>query len=307
MAGWIEDTLRAGDLEPSGPIEHLRTRPWSALARVPTTQGDLFFKAVPPGLAFEPTLTLALARKQLDHVPEVVAIDCDRRWVLMRDAGPQLRETLAGSDDPRIWDELLPLYARLQLELGESVKELLALGTPDDRPQALRAAFEDLLPRWRLESRFAALAPVIEDYAGRLSDTVPASVIHEEFNDNNIHLGAEGPVVLDWGEAAVGHPFAGLVVTMRGLVDRWGFEPGGPELRRLRDVYLEPWAVLAPLPELIELFALAYPLGMVSRALAWDRILATLGEADAAEFSHTVPAWLDVLHATMAGTATLGT
>ena len=298
--------MRANDFEPSGPIEYLRTRPWSALARVPTTDGDLYFKADPPALAFEPTLTIALARRRPDCVPEVVASDLDRSWLLMRDAGPQLREVLAGSDDPGIWDELLPLYARLQLDLGESVEELIALGTPDDRPGNLRAAFEELLRRWALESHLP-LAPVIEDYAGRLGDTIPISVVHEEFNDNNIHLGAEGPVVIDWGEAVVGHPFSGLVVTMRGQVDRWAYAPGGPELRRLRDLYLEPWTAFAPLSELVGLFDLAYALGMVSRALSWDRILAALGEEDRAEYAHIVPAWLGVFAETIEGTATLGT
>jgi phosphotransferase family enzyme len=299
--------LRAVDLEPTEPMDHLRTRPWSALARVPTTGGDLFFKADPPALAFEPALTVAIARRRADCVPEVVASDSDRGWLLMRDAGPQLREVLADSDDPGIWDELLALYAHLQLDLGESVDELIALGTPDDRPGNLRAAFEELLPRWELESPLLPLAPVIEDYAGRLGDTIPISVLHEEFNDNNIHLGADGPIVLDWGEAAIGHPFAGLVVAMRGLVDRWGYEPGGSELCRLRDLYLEPWTAFAPLPELVGLFDLAYALGMISRALAWDRILAPLGEEDRAEYAHTVPAWLGVFAETIQGTATLGT
>jgi hypothetical protein len=298
--------LHARELEPSGPIEYLRTRPWSALARVPTTHGDLFFKADPPALAFEPALTVAIALRRADCVPEVVASDSDRGWLLMRDAGPQLREVLGDSDDPGIWDELLALYARLQLDLSESVDELIALGTPDDRPGNLRAAFEELLPRWELES-LLPLAPVIEDYAGRLADTIPISVLHEEFNDNNIHLGAEGPVIIDWAEAAVGHPFAGLVVTMRGLVDRWGYEPGGPELCRLRDLYLEPWTAFAPLPELVELFGLAYALGMISRALAWDRILTPLEEEGRAEYAHTVPAWLGVFAETIQGTATLGT
>jgi aminoglycoside phosphotransferase (APT) family kinase protein len=227
--------------------------------------------------------------------------------MLTRDAGPQLRELLAGSDDPGIWHELLPLYAGIQIELSESVEELLALGTPDDRLANLHAAFEDLVQRWESAPRIAALAPVIDDHAERLGDSVPSSLIHEEFNDNNIHIGDKGPVIIDWAESAVGHPFAGLVVTMRGLADRWGFEPGGPELRRLRDVYLEPWTRFAPMPELVETFALAFPLGMVSRALAWDRILAPLEQADRAEFDHTVPAWLDVFAATIEGTATLGT
>jgi hypothetical protein len=274
---------------------------------VPAADGDVYFKAAAPASRFEPTLTLELAERRPDCLPEVIAIDSGRGWLLTRDAGPQLREVLVGSDDPGIWAELLPLYARLQLEVGGSVDVLIAVGTPDERPANLRAAFEELLPRWKLESQFLQLAPVIEDYAGRLGDTIPISVIHEEFNDNNIHLGPEGPVIIDWAEAAVGHPFAGLVVTMRGLADRWGYKPGGPELCRLRDLYLESWASLAPLPVLIDLFALAYPLGMVSRALSWDRILAPLDEADRADFDHTVPAWLDVLHATIEGTATLGT
>jgi hypothetical protein len=274
---------------------------------VPISQGDLFFKAEPPGLAFEPPLMLELARRRPDCLPELVAIEPDRRWLLTRDAGPQLRALLADSDDPGIWDELLRLYAHLQIELSGSVEELLAFGTPDDRPSNLRAAFAELVPRWNVGPEIAALAPVIEDYAKRLDNTIPVSLIHEEFSDNNIHLRAGRPVIIDWAEAAVGHPFAGLVVTMRGVADRWGYEPGGPELCRLRDLYLESWTSLAPLPELIDLFALAYPLGMVSRALAWDHILAPLDEADRADFNHTVPAWLDVLHATVEGTATLGT
>jgi hypothetical protein len=273
---------------------------------VPTTDGDLFFKADPPALAFEPALTIAVARRRPDCVPEVVASDFDRSWLLMRDAGPQLREALADSDDASIWDELLPLYASLQIDLAGSAEELIALGTPDDPPANLRAAFEELVPRWELES-LLRLAPVIADYADRLGDTIPISVVHEEFNDNNIHLGAEGPVVLDWGEAVVGHPFSGLVVTMRGQVDRWGYDPGGRELCRLRDLYLEPWTAFAPLPELVELFELAYALGILSRALSWDRILAPLGEEDRAEYAHIVPAWLGVFAETIQGTATLGT
>jgi Phosphotransferase enzyme family len=306
VAAWVDQTLRDCDLEASGPIEHLRTRPWSALARVPTSDGDVFFKADPPALAFEPALTLALARRRPDCIPDVVASNLDRSWFLMRDAGPQLREVLALSGDPAIWDELLPLYAGLQRDLGESVDELIALGTPDDRPENLRLAFEELLPRWDLEPHLP-LAQVIEDYADLLGDAIPISVVHEEFSDNNIHLSAEGPVVIDWGEAVIGHPFSGLVVTMRGQVDRWGYAPGGPELRRLRDLYLEPWTEFAPLAELVELFELAYALGMISRALAWDRILAPLGEEDRADYAHIVPAWLGVFAETVQGTATLGT
>ena len=66
-------------------------------------------------------------------------------------------------------------------------------------------------------------------------------------------------------------------------------------------------STFASLPELVDLFALAYPLGMISRALAWDRILAPLDDSDRADFNHTVPGWLEVFLETIEGTATLGT
>jgi hypothetical protein len=299
--------VRASGLEPAGSVEHLRTRPWSALARVPTATANLYFKAAAPTSSFEPALTFELAEMRPDCVPEVVAIDADRGWLLTRDSGSQLRELLTDSEDPQIWDELMPLYAGLQIDIAPSLDRLLAPGTPDDRPTSLRAAFEELLTRWELDPRLPALAPEIEAFAERLGDTIPLSLVHQEFNDNNICIGPDGPVLIDWAEASFGHPFAGLVVTMRGQVDRWRYEPGGSELCRLRDLYLEPWTIFAPLSQLIELFALAYPLGMISRALAWDRILAPLEESERTDFDHTVPAWLDVFQATMEGTATLGT
>jgi len=112
--------------------------------------------------------------------------------------------------------------------------------------------------------------------------------------------------VIDWAEAAIEHPFCGLVNTFRGLVDRWGFEAGAPELIALRDAYLEPWTIFAPRTHLIELFELAYPLGMLCRALSWDRLLAEVPVQDRGEFDHFVPAWLEMASETLEGKARLG-
>jgi hypothetical protein len=114
------------------------------------------------------------------------------------------------------------------------------------------------------------------------------------------------PLVIDWAEAAIEHPFCGLVNTFRGLVDRWGFEAGAPDLLELRDGYLEPWTIFAPFSRLTDLFELAYPLGMLSRALSWDRLLAEVPVHERREFDHFVPAWLEMASETLEGKARLG-
>ena len=70
-----------------------------------------------------------------------------------------------------------------------------------------------------------------------------------------------------------------MVVTLRALAWHQGFPPGGPELRRLRDAYLEPFDGLASPTELRAAFDLAHRTGTVARALAWHRYFT--GDPDA--------------------------
>ena len=303
---WIDATLADIGLETIGPIDHFRQRPWAALARVTTAAGDVYFKADAPSEAYEPALTQWLARARPGVVPEVLRIDADRGWLLTRDAGVSLFEQIADPPDPTIWCEVLPLCAQLQLELLDSVDEFLALGVPDSRPAPLGEAYEDLLARWPTATSAPALSAITGLVEG-LGDTIPASLAHEEFQDHNILLLDGSPVVIDWAEAVVEHPFCGLVNTFRGLVDRWGFEAGDQRLLRLRDAYLEPWTVFAPTPDLVELFELAYPLGMLCRAFSWDRLLESTPASSGGEFESFVPVWLELLSDMLEGRAQVGT
>src|SRR5215216_4262013 len=76
-------------------------RPWSAIVRVPTPEGDAWFKENAPASAYEPALTTLLADIRPEALPETIA------W-----------------EGPRI-------------EFMQVVDEALALGTPDDRPELL--------------------------------------------------------------------------------------------------------------------------------------------------------------------------
>ena len=301
---WIDSTLTELAIERVAAVDHFRRRPWAALAHVSTARGDLYFKADAPSEAYEPALTEWLARRRPDLVPDVLRVDADRGWLLSRGAGTSLRDHIADPPDAAIWSDLLPLYAELQIELAASVEDLLALGVPDNRPESLVGAYEDLVSRWPAATN-APPVEVARSVEG-LGDTIPASLSHEELTDHNILLRDGAPVVIDWAEAVIEHPFCGLVNTFRGLVDRWGFEAGAPELVALRDAYLEPWTTFAPLSRLPELFELAYPLGMLCRALSWDRLLAGLPARDRSQLQDFVPAWLEMAAEALAGKARLG-
>ena len=305
MSAWIGESLAELGIEPTGPIEHVRQRPWAAIALVPTAEGPLHFKADAPSESYEPALTQWLSQRRPDVIAGVARIDVEQGWLLTRDAGTQLRERLSDPPEPAIWEAILPLYAELQIELSHSVEDLLALGVPDKRADRIVTEYDELVARVpdaaRVPSREQIKALV--DAAG---DTIPASLAHEEVQDHNILFQEDDPVFIDWAEAAIGHPFCGSVNTFRGLVDRWGFEPGSEGLFRLRDTYLEPWATFAPLPRLIDVFEAAYPLGMVCRALSWDRLVTTNAASDLTEYERFVPVWLEMAAETIGGKARLG-
>jgi hypothetical protein len=58
-SGWIRERV-----DVTGEIEQAHVRWWSTVLRVPTTDGDLFFKAVAPVHRFEAGLTARLADLQ---------------------------------------------------------------------------------------------------------------------------------------------------------------------------------------------------------------------------------------------------
>lgn len=259
-AAWIDARVRR-----TGELELLRTRPWSALIRVPTAEGDVWFKESAPADAYEAALTELLAARRPECVPEVLAAEGAR--LLTRDAGPSVRELLERDRPAPAWREIVSLYAELQIDLVDDADRLLALGVPDSRP---------------------------ETFGHPVSGDLPATLIHEEVHDGNVHVRDGRPVFIDWAEASVSHPFAGMTNTLRMVGWRSGWEPGGPEVRALRDAYLEPWTRYAPLSELRPQFGEGYALGALARAATWARILAPLSPAAREDYPHNVEAWREI-------------
>lgn len=84
-----------------------------------------------------------------------------------------------------------------------------------------------------------------------------------------------GSRAFDWGDATVGNPFGSVLVLLRALPDFAPVDRADPEVRRLREVYLEPWLDEGRLTsaELDRAVTLALRLTMVMRAHTWTRVL----------------------------------
>jgi Phosphotransferase enzyme family len=307
-SAWIHDQLARQGLSASGPIEQPHVRPWSTVLRVPTSADVLYFKASAPMLAHEPALTQALSRWRPDCMPELLAIDLERSWMLLRDSGVSLRSLIQAEQDIRLWHTVLPLYADVQIELASRLPDLLVLGALDRRLATLAGQYQELLddtdamlidqPEGLTSEEYRqlrALAPRFAELCERLAGyRVPETLHHDDFHDGNIFVRDGRYVFADWGESCVAHPFCTLVVTLRGIAYRQGWGEDAPELAQLRDAYLAPWTRFESWENLREAFALAQRVGKVCRALTWHRVVSQLEEPFKSADADAVPGWLQL-------------
>ena len=309
--GWVSDRLADAGRRPTGPADSERLVPWSAVWRVATDGGPVWFKACTVGVRHEPALYEVLARRSPGQVLTPVAVDPERHFLLLPDGGPTLRQTEGARTDVAAWERMFQEYAAMQRGLEPFVDELVATGLtvagPAELPE-MRAALladdgllllgdqegmseaqrDELLAE---QQRYAALCADLAAYG------VPLSLQHDDLHDNNVFGPAEpgGPLrVFDWGDAVVGHPFGVLLISLRVVSDLLGVPETGPEVRRLRDAYLEPWTGDWSLADLRDAARLAVRVGGVSRADCYRR--ATLAwPADApmrAPYLEGVAGWL---------------
>ena len=241
VRAWIAARLDEHGLAIVGDIEQPHLQWWSTALRVPTSDGDVFFKASRPSSAFEGPLTELLGREQPRRTAELLAVEPERAWMLTRDAGTRLREAAPGPEQLTHWERLLPPYAELQLALAPRADELLALGVTDLRlpvlpPLLERACAErELLVRddedGMTPEELSALddaLPRFRELCGRLDESgIRPSLQHDDLHDGNVFVRDGDHVVFDWGDACISHPFHTLVVTLRVLGYRLASRPAG--------------------------------------------------------------------------------
>lgn len=282
---WMEAELAAAGIEPTGPLEITRARPWASVGRVPTSRGLLWLKVAAPATAFEAAIYVQLAEVAPEHVLAPVALAPAHGWLLLPDGGPPLGQELEGDALVAALARALAAYGELQRAVAPRVDALLAAGVHDMRPHVLPARFDAALAAIadapaQLAQRLRALRPQVRDWCAQLAAAPGAATLdHNDLHPGNMLDG--GRRFYDWGDAVIAHPFACLLMPLGFVSGELGRDPT-PVL----DAYLDGFADLAPRAELVATARLAIHVAKVARAHTWERALraAPPGDVDRERF-----------------------
>jgi len=303
---WIRAAAGQNGLQITGEIEQPHAYAWSTVLHVPTNTGKIYFKATALETIFEIALTKLLADLQPDFMPELLAVDTTRGWMLMRDSGEQLRASIRPTQDVKPWTPVIKRYAELQISLADYVSEFLALGVPDHRPESLPALYRQLLTdeaslmidqeKGLTSTEFDQLQNLtarFEQICGDLSAFgIPDSLNHGDFHDGNVLIKNGRITFFDWGDASVTHPFVSLrtwFVSMEISLKLEEWAPPTPEMTELLNLYLQPWERFAPRDELLKIYALSKPVASIAKALAWHQTISRLSGELRSEYAWIVP------------------
>lgn len=275
---WMYAQLESLGIQIEGEIEQVRAWFLSCILRVATSKGEYYLKAVPDAFRHEPPLTLDLSRRYPGFVPDVVAVDVERRWTLMRNVpGVQLAQHPDKARYLPRWAELLRRFAQVQIDYTTRVDDLLAMGCFDFRlerlytdAEALFAEVPHLLEGANgLSAEQVRLLPGFLPRLRALCDTligsgVPPTLHHGDFHSGNI-LCEKDCVVLDWsGHVGVSHPFLFLSVVSEEHTDE-------AVLEQLIGAYLSAWSVYGSTSVLKEYARAGIVLGWLTGALGHSR------------------------------------
>src|SRR5215831_10407212 len=275
VIAWIEHELARLGSTRIAPVEAVKKWSISCILRVPTMQGNVYFKASAalPLFANEPAVTRGLSAWFPGHVPEVLAADDERGWMLMADVGQRLdRQSPA-----EVYEEVICLFGSMQLQSVGRTAELVSMGCVDRRLERLATQIGPLL--WDGTAQAALDGGDIEQlrqHASRLVDLcgtlgalpVPPTLVHGDLHLGNITRQDGRYIFFDWTDACVAFPF----------FDLWEnyFVGDVASQTRIRDAYLALWHTWGTMDQLQAAWTLAKPLCALHHAVTYQHILASL-------------------------------
>jgi len=302
---WIRAQAEQNSIQLTGEIEQNHAYAWSTVMRVSSSAGTLFFKATAGATIYEIALTQKLAEWFPDCMPELIAADTTRGWMLMRDGGEQLRASIRPAQDIKPWGPVITNYAELQIGLAKHVSDILALGIPDHRPAALPALYTQLLTDGEILmvgqekgltseefDQLQNMTPRLEQICADLSAFgIPDSLNHGDFHDGNVLLKNGRVTFFDWGDASVTQPFVSLRTLFVSIeialkLDDYAFTP---EMAQLLDRYLEAWQAYGSKEALLSAYRLSKPVSSIITALKWHQTISRLEGSLRAEYVGIVP------------------
>lgn len=276
-------------------VEVLRERVWGDIWKVHVDEGLHWFKAGHPALRREVELRQVLTRLAPELVLPVVADDPATGWMVTRDQGPTLA-TRAREEGPHHYVELAAAIGQLQRRVPHSA--LSPLGLPTFHPGDAVANLDDGL-EWfaalpaghpcHLDAAgrgraLAAMARVVDRWEAIRPDVTDLAIDH-----NDLHAGNAfpGPLISDWGDAVVGHPFGSLRPLLTIALHTFGND-AAEDVRR---AYLSQWGEPAELTESLDV---AIQLAVPSRLMCWHALDSPTMVGEYAQYVR--PLWEEIGH-----------
>jgi hypothetical protein len=261
---WADAALELAGMPRTEPAAQVRSWNLSSLWRLPTERGTAWLKVVPSFFAHEGAILTAIGS---DHVPEVLAAD-GPRTLLAEVPG----DDLYGVGGP-VLPSMIDVLVDLQSAWSARIDDLLALGLPDWRRDALTDALTTLVERWspRLAPAVAIgldhlLAGLAERWVAVESCGLPDTLVHGDFHQGNFRSAGPGHLVLlDWGDSGVGHPMLDHPAFLERLSPR--------DQAAARDAWTRRWTSVIPGCEPDRAAQLLEPVGALRQALIYQVFL----------------------------------
>ena len=304
LSDWVAAAV--GELQ---SFELVRNRSWSTVWKAETESGTYFAKQNTPQQAFEARLVSLLGDLAPAYVVPVVAADPDRDLLLTPDQGTVLGDALADATE----EDLLPLIrrmlgeaAQLQREVAPHADQLVEAGlvrlAPADALPYVQQRLDDFtaLPAGDVRAFEAGKADLVEASLPAVAAAVdqvsalglPLTLHHNDLHTFNVFEVDGRMRFFDFGDAMLSEPLGTLMVPLGGVARHLEIPVDDPRVRSVAEAALEVWSDVAPLPELRAALPAALRLANLTRCESWLRCLATMNDAELAEWGDAASYWL---------------
>lgn len=270
VEAWIDGALLPSGRRRTGPIEPVKAWSVSAVGRVPVEGGAVWVKQPCAHFHAEARIHTAVAGLLPELVPQLIAIDVERGWLLME----PMTGAEAAQHAPGAALQVAERWADAQIAAVERVPGLLAAGLPHRGVEATLRAFRRLLEH---SSELSLLSTdelaEIRDSADRAAELVrelwaagiPDTLAHGDLHLDNVAWDGEALRIFDWTDGCVSHPFLDVAHLTR-------FMGVSDEADAIESAYAARWSAAYPDAGIDRAVALAPLADLVFQTVTFDEI-----------------------------------
>lgn len=258
-------------------------RAWnlSTIWRLHTREQSFWLKQLPPFFAHETTLLRWLAQHTPGLAAPLVAAD-DRGRQLLADVPGEDRYGCSVAERAR-FGQLLHDVQHAALSATDA---LARSGVPDLRGPRLA----DFIQRW-LEASRVDLTParrLLASLAARISELdacgLAPTLVHGDFHPGNVRSDGNTAVILDWGDAFLGHPAFDIIRLCEGCNEG--------DAASLVAAWSQRWRAFEPKSDPERAITLARPLAALRSAAVYASFVAQIEPSEHKFHADDVPAML---------------